>query len=143
MKQFVEKHFVTVRERYLLRNYILAVIYVVGEFGASYLIRVVGIPRALAFVVALLPAFAMAGVFYNNLRMITEIKDEFMRMLMVRQQLIAAGFAMAGAMIWGTLQMFLLVRPFEAVFVVVLWAVGLLVGALTNRITYGVWGSCL
>ena len=45
----------------------------------------------------------IASMFYNSLSMIAATTDEFMRMLAVRQQLIAAGFALAVATVWGTL----------------------------------------
>jgi hypothetical protein len=38
--------------------------------------------------------------------------------------------------------MFMLVRPFEPFFVGCLWAIGLVIGTLANRITYGVWTRC-
>jgi hypothetical protein len=65
-----------------------------------------------------------------------------MRMLAVRQQLIAAGFALSVASVWGTLEMFELVPHVEAFFVVMLWALGIFVGMIANRITHGVWGQC-
>lgn len=133
---------ITVRERYQITSFVLAALYIGGEFGASYLIREVGVSRPLAFALALIPCLAMVAVFYNNLRMMAAIKDEFLRMLAVRQQLIAFGFAMSVAIIWGTLQMYLLIRPFEAVFIVVLWAIGLAIGAAANRIAYGAGAAC-
>jgi hypothetical protein len=92
--------------------------------------------------VALVPGLAIAAMFYNTLSMITATTDEFMRMLAVRQQLIAAGFALALASVWGTLEMFELVAHAAAFYIVVLWAIGLFVGQLANRITHGVWGEC-
>ena len=108
----------------------------------QYLIRDVGVARPLAFAVALVPGLAIAAMFYNTLSMIAATTDEFMRMLAVRQQLIAAGFALALASVWGTLEMFDLVPHAEAFYIVVLWAVGLFVGQLSNRITHGTWGEC-
>lgn len=131
-----------VRRQYLIRTLIVTAVYIAGIFGAAYLIRDVGVPRALALAVALVPGLAIAGMFWNTLSMITATKDEFMRMLAVRQQLIAAGFAMAVASVWGTLEMFDLVAHAEAFYIVVLWAVGLFVGQVSNRVTHGVWGEC-
>jgi hypothetical protein len=132
-----------VRRQYLIRTLAVMAIYIAGIFGAAYLIEGVGVSRPLAFAVALIPGLAMAGMFYNTLSMIAATKDEFMRMLAVRQQLIAAGFAMALASVWGTLEMFELVPHREAFYIVVLWAVGLFVGQLANRISHGTWGECL
>lgn len=129
------------RRRYLVRTLIVTAIYIAGIFGASHLIER-GVSRPLGFAAALVPGLAVAAMFYNTLSMIAATKDEFMRMLAVRQQLIAAGFAMALASVWGTLEMFDLVPHAEAFYIVVLWAVGLFVGQLANRITHGVWGEC-
>lgn len=131
-----------VRRRYLVRTLIVTAIYIIGIFSASHLIGNVGVSRPLAFAVALVPGLAMVGMFANTISMIVATQDEFMRMLAVRQQLIAAGFAMALASVWGTLEMFDLVPHAEAFYIVVLWAVGLFVGQLANRITHGVWGEC-
>jgi hypothetical protein len=131
-----------VRRQYLVRTLMVMVVYIAGIFAAGYLIRDVGISRPLAIAVALVPGLAIAGMFYNTLSMIAATSDEFMRMLAVRQQLIAAGFALAIASVWGTLEMFELVPHVEAFYVVVLWAVGLFVGQLSNKITHGVWGEC-
>jgi hypothetical protein len=117
-------------------------IYAAGIFAAWYLIVKVGVSRPIAFGVALIPGLAMVGMFYNTLSMITATQDEFMRMLAVRQQLIAAGFALAVASVWGCLEMFDLVEHVEAFYIVVLWAIGLFVGQFSNRITHGVWGEC-
>ena len=134
--------FTPVRRQYLIRTLAVMAIYIAGIFGAAYLIETVGVSRPLAFAVALVPGLAMAGMFYNTISMIAATKDEFMRMLAVRQQLIAAGFAMALASVWGTLEMFELVPHREAFYIVVLWAVGLLVGQVANRISHGTWGEC-
>jgi hypothetical protein len=134
--------FTPVRRRYLIRTLIVAAIYIGGIFGAAYLIEEVGVARPLAVAVALIPGIAMAGMFYNTISMIAATRDEFMRMLAVRQQLIAAGFAMALASVWGTLEMFDLVPHLAAFYIVVPWAVGLFVGQLANRISHGTWGEC-
>jgi len=134
--------FTPVRRRYLIRTLIVMAVYVAGIAAAKYLIADVGVSRPLALAVALVPGLAMAAMFYNTLSMIAATSDEFMRMLAVRQQLIAAGFALALASVWGSLEMFELVPHVDAFYVVVLWAIGLFVGQLANRITHGVWGEC-
>ena len=128
--------------RNLVRTAIVTAIYAGGLFAAKYLIADVGVSRPLAFAVALVPGLAIVGFFYSTGRMIIETDDEFMRMLAVRQQLIAAGFAMSVASVWGVLEMFDLVPHVEAFYVMVLWAVGVGIGSVVNRITHGVWGQC-
>ena len=134
--------FTPVRRQYLIRTLIVSAVYIAGIFGAAYLIRDVGVSRPLAIAVALVPGLAIAGMFYNTLSMITATNDEFMRMLAVRQHLIAAGFTMAAATVWGTLELYKLVPHVGAFYIVMLWAAGIIVGMFVNRITHGVWGQC-
>jgi hypothetical protein len=128
--------------RNLVRTAIVTAIYVAGLFAAKYLIADVGVSRPLAIGVALVPGLAVVGFFYSTGKMIVETEDEFMRMLAVRQQLIAAGFAMSAASVWGVLEMFDLVPHVEAFYIMVLWAVGVFVGQVANRVTHGVWAQC-
>ena len=128
--------------RNLVRTAIVTAIYAGGLFAAKYLIADVGVSRPLAIGVALVPGLAIMGFFYSTGKMIVETEDEFMRMLAVRQQLIAAGFAMTVASVWGVLEMFDLVPHVEAFYIMILWAVGVFVGMVVNRITHGVWGQC-
>ncbi|HEY6815533.1 MAG TPA: hypothetical protein VI168_08345 [Croceibacterium sp.] len=131
-----------VRRRYLVRTLAATMVYVAGVVGARYLISTVGVSQPVAVAVALVPGLAMAAMFINTISMIGATKDEFMRMLAVRQQLIAAGIALAGASVWGSLEMFGLAPHVDAFYIVVLWAVGLFAGQLANRVTHGVWGQC-
>ena len=129
-------------KRYLLRISIAMALYLVSLFGANYLIENVGVARPLALGLALVPGLATASLFYAVGMYIRETTDEFMRMLLVRQQLIASGFAMSMACVWGFLETFALVGHIEAFWIIVLWSIGLLLGAVSNRITHGSWGSC-
>jgi len=92
---------------------------------------------------ALLPGLGIVGAFYAIGMLIVETGDEFVRMLMVRQTLIATGFALSVASVWGFLELFGLVEHVEAYWIVVVWSFGLLLGLLSNRLTHGAWGTCL
>jgi hypothetical protein len=129
-------------KRNLQRTAVVMAVYAIGLFAASYLIRRQGVSGPLAYGVALIPGLATVGLFWSTGKMIVETEDEFMRMLAVRQQLIAVGFAMSIACVWGFLEMFDLVPHVEAFYVMILWAVGVFVGMIANRITHGVWGQC-
>jgi len=128
--------------RNLQRTGIIIVIYAAGVFTASYLIERQGVSGPPAYALALIPGFAMAALFWASGKAIAETDDEFMRMLAVRQHLIAAGFAMAVASVWGMLEMFALVPHINPFYIVVLWSVGIFVGMIVNRVTHGVWGQC-
>jgi hypothetical protein len=128
--------------RNLQRTGAILVTYLAGIFAAKYLIGH-GLTGPLAYGLAVIPGLAMAAIFWVSAKAIAETEDEFMRMLAVRQHLIAAGFTMAVASVWGTLEMFDLVPHVEAFYIVILWALGIFLGMLVTRITHGVWGQCL
>ncbi len=119
-------------------------IYLAGVFAAKYAIIDRGVTGPLAYAVALVPGLATIGLFWSTGKMIVETEDEFMRMLAVRQQLIAVAFAMAVACVWGTLEMFGLVEHVAAS--TASWCCGrscVLIGAhRCNRLTHGGWGQC-
>ena len=118
-------------------------LYVVGLLAANYLIEVQGVSGVLAWVLVLVPGLAVVGLIWAVGMYMAEQEDEFLRMLMVRQQLIATGFVLSAGSVWGLLEEFALVGHVTAIFVVVVWAVGLLVGVLVTRITHGTWGGCV
>lgn len=129
-------------KRHLVRTFAVVAVYLAGMFAAKNVIVNHGVSGPLAYAVALIPGLATIGLFWSTGRMILETEDEFMRMLAVRQQLIAVGFAMAVACVWGTLDVFRLVPHVEAFYIMVLWSIGVFIGLVANRITHGVWGQC-
>ena len=89
-----------------------------------------GVP---AYALAIAPALPVIGVFWAVMRLLVEEPDEFMRMMIVRQCLIATGFCLTVMTVWEFLQNFDLVPQgnggFGAAF---FWFMGLGVGALYN-----------
>ena len=60
-----------------------------------------GPPRGiLAYAAAVLPALPIIAVFVVIARLLVELKDEYIRMLIVRQTLVATGFMLSIATIW-------------------------------------------
>jgi len=131
-----------VARRYLARMAIAMIVYLASLFAADYLIEDIGVSRPAAFALALIPGLASASVFWAVGMFIVETKDEFMRMFMVRVQLIATGFAMTVFCVWGFLEEYTLVPHMAGYMILVLWAFGQLVGLVTNRVTLGTWGEC-
>jgi hypothetical protein len=128
--------------RYMARITVAMTIYVAGLIGANYLIESELVSGPLAWGVALVPGLAIASVFYAVGMLILEQKDEFIRMLLIRQNLIATAFAMSIVAVWGFLEGFGLVGHVAGYYIVVLWAIGLAIGAISNRLTHGSWGQC-
>ena len=79
--------------RYTWRLAVLMAIYLVTLFAAVTLFRQGRIEGALAWPLAIAPALPIIGVFWAVMRFIVEERDEFIRMLIVRQCLVATGSA--------------------------------------------------
>ncbi|MFC0589937.1 hypothetical protein ACFFF7_10975 [Novosphingobium aquiterrae] len=129
--------------RYTLRLAVLMTIYVATLFFAKWMFKHQLAHGALAYALAILPGLPIIGVFWAVMRLIVEEKDEFVRLLHVRQALVATGFCLTVMTVWEWLQNFDLVAPgnggFGAAF---FWFAGLGVGALYNRLTLGTSGDC-
>lgn len=129
--------------RYVIRIAVLMSFYLVSLLGAVYAFRHQLVSGPAAYPLAILPALPIIGVFWAVMRLLIEEPDEFVRMLQVRQALVATGFCLTVTTIWEFLQNFDLVAPgnrgFGAAF---FWFMGLGVGALYNRLTVGTAGGC-
>lgn len=88
----------------------------------------------LGYVVGLMPAFPVIGVFFVLGRYLVEERDEYLRMQVTRQALIATGFAMSIATAWGFLENFDLVPHVYAYYAAILWFAGLGLGACINKV---------
>lgn len=128
--------------RYVIRLAVLMTIYVVVLFAAVTLFKSGAVSGPLAWPLAIAPALPIIGVFWAVMRLLIEEPDEFVRMMHVRQSLIATGFCLTVMTIWEFLQNFDLVAPgnggFGAAF---FWFIGLGVGAVYNWRTMGTTGS--
>ncbi len=128
-------------KRYVLRVAVSMAAYLVT---LSIALRFVGNGRVTgpsAYILATLPGIAVLGIFWAAGRLMVEETDEFQRMLLVRQSLIATAFALSIATIWGFWESVGLVRHLDAYFVAILWFGGLGVGSLVNWLTLGATGS--
>lgn len=120
------------QRRYVLRIAASMAAYLVTLAAAVRLVGgglVTGPP---AYVLALLPGIAVAGVFWAIGRLLIEEQDEYLRMLLVRQTLVATGFTLSLVTAWGFLENFELVPHVDAFYVAVLWFAGLGVGSCVN-----------
>lgn len=129
--------------RYLIRIAALMSFYLVTLFAAVTAFRSHAVFGTTAYALAVLPALPVIGVFWAVMRLLVEEPDEFLRMLQVRQALVATGFCLTIMTVWESLQNFDLVPGgnggFGAAF---FWFIGLGVGALYNKLTVGTAGSC-
>ena len=129
--------------RYMFRVAGLMGAYIGALFGVTHAFRQELVSGPAAYALAIVPALPIIGVFWAVMRLLVEEPDEFLRMLLVRQALVATGFCLTIMTVWEFLVNFDLVAPgndgFGAAF---FWFVGLAVGGLYNRITLGTAGSC-
>ena len=93
-----------------------------------------GIADASAYVIAALPALPIVGIVVVIGRYLIEERDEYLRMLLARQALIATGIMLSVATIWGFVEDAGLARHVPAYDAAVLWFFGLGVGALVNKL---------
>jgi hypothetical protein len=129
------------QRRYVLRVAVAMAAYIVTLTLALRLVPSGAVSGPLAYLLALLPGLSVAAVFWAVGRLLIEEQDEYLRMLLVRQSLIATGLTLSLATVWGFLENFGLVPHIDAFYIAVLWFAGLGVGALYNRLTLG-GGGC-
>lgn len=108
---------------------------------STYILTLVGVnlwfrydpPHGLlAYVAAILPALPIAGVFIVIGRLLLEMRDEYLRMLMVRQSLFATAFALSIMTACSFLEGFGLIGHVPGHLAMSLWFVGLGLGSCAN-----------
>ena len=129
--------------RYLSRLAVLLIAYIVLIFAAGWTFRYVTGLGWLAWPMAIAPALPVLGVFWAVMRLLVEEPDEYLRMLFVRQALIATAFCLTVMTVWEFLQNYELLPQgnggFGAAF---FWFLGLGVGALYNKLTEDSCETC-
>jgi hypothetical protein len=126
--------------RYLTRVALLAALYILTFALLSLFRSEESLPYAVRVGLGILPGLAVIGIFWAIGRLIVEETDEFIRMLTVRQTLMASALALSAASIWGFLESADLVTHIDAYWYAVIWFAGLGFGAIVNRIQHGAWG---
>jgi hypothetical protein len=112
----------------------LAAAYVVVLLAAIVLHDRFHVAGPALYAVAVLPALPLIGIVWALGRFLIEETDEYQRNLMVRKMLVATGFMLVVATVWGFLEDFGLVRHMPAYWAFIVWCIGLGVGAGWNRL---------
>jgi hypothetical protein len=120
------------QRRYIRRVFGFMTFYVAALFFAKWMFKRGLAEGAIAWGLALLPALPIIAVFWAIGRLLVEESDEYLRVQLVRQSLVATAFAMAVATVWGFLEAFGLVGHVDAYFAAILWFAGLGLGGLVN-----------
>lgn len=132
----------TAMRRYIKRMALLMGAYMLILFGVVTRFNNGNVGDTSAVIMAILPGLPIVGVFWAMGRLLVELKDEFQRMLMVRQIIIATGFALSIASVHGFLTTFEVLPRVDGYWAPVLFFLGLFVGQVANRLKYGVGGAC-
>ena len=119
---------------YLRRLFTAITIYVAVLFGVNLWFDRAPPTGTLAYLAAILPALPIAGIFVVIGRLFVEMRDEYVRMLLVRQSLVATGFALSITTAWGFLEGFDLVGHVPGYYAAVLWFGGLGIGGCVNAV---------
>lgn len=133
----------TPQANYLKRMLLVSLLYLGSLFAATMLIDDGDPITPLSIAIAIVPGVAVVGYFWAMGRFIVELKDEFVRMLMVRQALIATGLALSAASVWGFLESFEQAPHLDAYWWPILWFFGIAVGGIANKLRYGTTGDCM
>jgi hypothetical protein len=121
------------QRRYNKRVLGLSLLYAVLLIAVSWMFRHNEPVGALAFLLALLPALPLVGIFVAMGRYLVEEGDEYMRMVESRKALIATGFMLIVTTCWGFLQSFGQVPHVDFYWAAILWFGGLGLGGCVNR----------
>ena len=124
-------------KRYNWRVIWLSLLYAAFLLPAVYGFKHQLVPHSIAYLVAILPALPIIGIFGAIGRYLVEEQDEYVRMLRVREMLWAMGFTLSCATIWGFLDNFGLVGHADGYWIVVLWYFGQGIGSIANKLTLG------
>jgi len=130
------------RRRYTWRLAASMAGYVATLVLAKYAIEDRGIAGPAAFAISVVPALCVASVFWALARLLIEEKDEYRRVLLVRELLIGSGLTLTVVTIWGFWENFGLVQHFDGWYIAPLFFVGMGVGGVVNKLTLGDSGGC-
>jgi hypothetical protein len=122
------------QKRYSVSVMLLMAGYVLILLGVVSYARNNPLHGPLGYAAGLLPAFPVIGVFFVLGRYLVEEQDEYLRMQVTRQALVATGFALSIATAWGFLENFDLVPHVYAYYAAILWFAGLGVGSCFNKL---------
>jgi hypothetical protein len=121
------------KRRYNRRVLGLSVLYATLLMAVSWAFRHTHPAGPAAFLLALLPALPLVGIFVAMGRYLVEEGDEYLRMVESRKALIATGFMLIVTTCWGFLQTFGQVPHVDFYWAAILWFGGLGLGGCITR----------
>ena len=125
--------FTRAEKRYNRRVVLLSLGYAVLLLGSIYYLKHHPARGGIDWLIAVLPALPLIGLFAALGRYFVEENDEYRRMVTIRQALVATGFTLSVGTIYGFLESAGLVGHVESFYIAVLWFFGLGVGSCVNK----------
>lgn len=123
------------QRRYNRRVLALSALYAILLVAVSLVFRAHRIVGPAAYLLAILPALPLFGVFLAIGRYLVEESDEYLRMIETRKSLVATGFMLVVTTGWGFLQSFDLLPRVDFYWAAILWFGGLGFGACVQKLT--------
>ena len=122
--------------RYNRRFLLCSFGYMIGLFAAVGLYNSYEIKGIALWIIAILPALPVIGMIWTMGRLLKEEDDEYLKMQHVRASLVATGLTLGLATTWGFLEMFELVPHVWMWAVFPVWALGVGLGRIVNKVRY-------
>jgi hypothetical protein len=119
---------------YLRRFLITMTAYVLAVATATALSHTKLAEGPAIWLIAVLPALPLLAVFWIMGRYLSEITDDYVRMLEVRKALVATGLTLAVTTVLGFLEIYADLPHMPLFYVPVIWFGGLGLGSLVNVI---------
>jgi hypothetical protein len=119
---------------YSRRMVVMMFAYVAILLAVGYVFNLTHPTGPTAYVLGILPALPVIGVFFLVGRYLVDEKDEYLRLLETRKSLIATGFMLTVTTAIGFLQSFDLVPHIDFYWAAILWFAGLGVGSCVQAL---------
>jgi hypothetical protein len=117
------------QKRYTRRFLVLMLAYVAILLAVGRIFTLAGPTGPAAYLLGILPALPVIGVFFSIGQYLVDEKDEYLRVMETRKSLIATGFMLTVTTAIGFLQSFDLVPHIDFYWAAILWFAGLGLGS--------------
>ncbi|WP_231736177.1 MULTISPECIES: hypothetical protein [unclassified Sphingopyxis] len=111
--------------RYNRRFMVASFAYVAALMGAIWLTKIGSYSAPVYVLIAIAPSLPILLMIWTMARLLQEEQDEYLRSQHIRHALVATGFVLAAATIWGFLEQFNVVPHMPSYWVFPAWAIGL------------------
>ena len=125
------------KRRFFIRLAAAMALYLVSLGLVTILVEERGLAGLPAYALVIVPGLCLAAIFWISTRLIVEEQDEFLRLLYVRQNILATGIALTAAAVWGFLEQYDLVEHIKAYWWPTIWCFATGIGAFYNHMTLG------